>query len=627
MAKQNGATMSDAAAAHERAETTAGEQTPVRPNRRRVIQGAGLLAGTLAAPAILRSGHAHANQTSALFTLGVASGDPRAHSVVLWTRLAPDPLSGGGMGNRPLPVRWMIATDEGMVNVICSGKVTALPGNGHTIHVVPTGLPSNIWLYYRFEAMGERSRIGRTRTFPAVNDPVGHMRFAVVSCQHYEQGFYPAWRDIAHWRTRPDQDLDFVVHTGDYIYENPATSTPIDPERVHSNREIFSVADYRNRYAQYKLDPNLQRAHANYPFLVIPDDHEVDNNYAGKIAEEGAPFTGAEFIRRRRNAYRVYAETMPLRRYSRNGARHGHLNLFRRFNFGTLADIHMLDTRQFRSDQPADDTFGSTDPDSAALEGVFGETLYDADGILDPDATMMGAAQERWLKNGLSRSRARWNVIANQVMITRWNLVETARQQIALNPDIPDAQKQQILTLMTNVDNFFNVDAWDGYQAARQRLFDTLESSRPNNPVIVTGDIHSAWAANLLKDVSDPASRMLAAEFVCTSISSTFLTLDPRSVHVLVKAGVQKDNPHIPYFNGLFRGYCLCDVDQDRFRTTYRAVGELAHLGSSDPLALVPRDTSPVLTDAVYDIQAGFNQPGSSKRIVQRFARPLPSPF
>lgn len=610
-------------------ERTTGGLEEARPTRRRVIQGAGLLAGALAAPAIIRGSRAEASTTSSLFTLGVASGDPRSHSVVLWTRLAPDPLNGGGMGADPVAVSWSIATDEAMLNVIASGTVDALPENGHAVHVVPTGLPSNTWLYYRFQALGERSRIGRTRTFPLFNDPADRMRFAVVSCQHYEQGFYPAWRDIANWRAQQDRelDLDFVVHTGDYIYENAATSSPIDPERVHSNAEIFSVTEYRDRYAQYKLDPNLQRAHANYPFLVIPDDHEVDNNYAGLIAEEGAAYTGADFIRRRRNAYQVYAETMPLRRENRNGSRHNKLTLFRRFNFGALADIHMLDTRQFRTDQPAGDGFGSTDPNSVAVEPVFGEQLFDADGILDPAATLMGATQERWLEDGLRRSRARWNVIANQVMVTRWNLIEAGRLQIALNPGIPDAQKQQILALLANVGEFLNVDAWDGYQAARQRLFDVLETVRPNNPVIVTGDIHAAWAANLVKDFSDPGSQMLAAEFVCTSISSTFLALDPRPAHVLVKASVQKDNPHIPYFNALFRGYCLCDVDASRFRTTFRAVGDPAALADPRPLALVPLETSPVATDAVYDIQAGFNQPGSRKRIVERFVRTFPTPF
>jgi alkaline phosphatase D len=315
---------------------------------------------------------------------------------------------------------------------------------------------------------------------------------------------------------------------------------------------------------------------------------------------------------------------MPLRPENRRLAPGGGLRLFRGLSFGDLAELHVLDTRQFRSDQPAGDGFGSTDPDSAALEPVFGEQIFDAAGILDPAATMMGARQEDWLRARLRHSRATWNVLAQQVMQTRWNLVGAARLSIQLDPAIPPAIKQALLQQVALVDEVSNVDAWDGYPAAQQRLFDALVQSRARNPIVLTGDIHSAWGANLLSDFSDPSSQIVAAEFVSTSISSTFGGLDPRPTHLVVRGGLQPVNPHIEYFNGLYRGYCLCDVDRTRWQTTYRAVGGPADAVNPSPTALVPLPTTAVDTDAVLEIAAGFNEPGRNDRLETTFARPIP---
>ena len=463
--------------------------------------------------------------------------------------------------------------------------------------------------------MGESSRIGRTRTFPLPGTPVASMRCALASCQNFAQGFYTAYRDLA------EQDVDFVFFVGDYIYEQGAQANPVVPGRNHTGAEIFSVTDYRNRYALYRLDAHLQDAHARFPFIVTPDDHEVDNDYAGTIAEEGAPYQGADFLQRRKNAYQVYSEMMALRPENRLQANKGKLTLYRQLKFGSLADIFVLDTRQFRTDQPAEDGFGSTDPDSAALEPALREKLYDAAGINDPAASMMGATQESWLANGLGKSRAKWNIIAQQVMVMPWNLVRTAALNIQFNPAIPDALKTQLLAAIGQVDNFVNVDAWDGYPAARARLLQMLATIKPSNPIVLSGDIHSAWAANLLSDFSNPNSDPVAAEFVCTSIASTFLTQDPRPADAIVRPGVKNDNPHIAFFNGLFRGYCLCDVDANRWQTTYRAVGTLADTQNPSALALTPMESSTVETDAVIEIQSGFNKPASGKRLAVDFAR------
>ncbi len=584
--------------------------------RRRFVQGVGATAGLFAAPAILGGLRADAGAfNDPLFALGVASGDPGAHSVVLWTRLAPDPLNGGGMADASVLVRWQVAADLGMANVIRSGTTIALPRNGHAVHVIAPGLPSDSWFYYRFEALGEFSRVGRTRTFPSRRDVVAQMRFAMASCQDFRDGFYPAYRDMA------EQELDFVVHVGDYIYENGPRGNPIAEGRNHVNEEVFTVEDYRDRYALYRLDPNLQEAHARFPFIVTWDDHEVDNNYAGLIAEEDGPAQGEAFVDRRRNAYRVYSETMPLRPANR---KHGpHMRLFRKLRFGDLADIHVLDTRQFRTDQPAEDGFGSTDPDSLLAEPLLGETLFDDTGILDPSATMLGKQQERWLTRNLVRSRATWNILAQQVMLGQWNLTEAARLSTLaqLPPDTPPEQREAIDNLLRRIDDIFNVDAWDGYLAARRRLFDVLARVRPSNPVVLSGDIHSAWGINLLDDFTNPNSEILAAEFVCTAISATFDALDPRPADAVVRASVLADNPQVEFFNGLFRGYCLCDVDQTRWRTTYRAAGTLADVLNPNPLALVPFEDTPVETDAVLEIEAGFNAPGNGARIETKFAR------
>ncbi|MEL7313190.1 MAG: alkaline phosphatase D family protein [Pseudomonadota bacterium] len=597
-------------------------------SRRSFINAVAASSGIVVAPAFMHSARGDLAGSS-LFPLGVASGDPGADSVVLWTRIVEDPITGQGLGNVPIALNWEVALDPGMGQIVQTGRVVAQPRNGHAARVIARKLPQGVWLYYRFTATGKyrghQSRVGRTRTFPHHRIlPAGiigaescrrdSMRFAFVSCQNYTQGFYTAWRDIA------SQDIDFVVHTGDYIYESGASSSPLLDGRNHVGGELFTVDDYRNRYALYRLDQDLQDAHARAPFLVTWDDHEVDNNYAGTIAEEGAPFQDAAFLERRRNAYKVYGESMPVRR---NAARDGSFPLARRLSFGSLADIHMLDTRQFRDDQAAADGFGSTDtsidsPTATLLEQVFGEPIFDAAGLEDPGRSLLGLDQEIWLARNLRSSKATWNVLAQQIMVMPWNLRETGRLNVLFGPDFDG--KDLVLSAIDSLENLLNVDAWDGYRASRDRLFQALEQFRPGNPVVLTGDIHSAWGAELLSDFSDPTNAdVLAAEFVCSSISSTFAGPDPRPVDAIVRAGIP-DNPHIKLFDGRFRGYCLCDVDERRWRTEFRAVGAPEDLINPNPLALVPQPNDTVFTASVAEIESGFNARGERKPLqVQSF--------
>ena len=237
------------------------------------------------------------------FSLGIASGDPWANSVVLWTRLAPDPLRGGGMPEVSVPVKWEVATDERMQNVVAKGTTTAKPESGHSVHVEVGGLQPARWYWYRFTVDAGASPVGRTRTAPAMNARNENLNFAFASCQHYETGYYTAYKAMAQ------DDLDFVMHLGDYIYEGAPVK---DRPRQHNSAEIKTVEDYRNRYALYKSDPLLQSVHTNFPWIVVWDDHEVDNNYAGLIAEDNAPKD--EFAKRQAQAYQAYYEHMPLRR-------------------------------------------------------------------------------------------------------------------------------------------------------------------------------------------------------------------------------------------------------------------------------------------------------------------------
>ncbi len=489
--------------------------------RRSFLLGTGFLTG-LAVTSQLHPALARSRFSNYPFSLGVASGDPLPDGVVLWTRLAPDPLNGGGMPQRNVVVQWQIALDENMRKVVQRGRTLATPQLGHSVHVDVRGLEPERWYWYQFKVGNEVSPIGRTRTAAALHSYTKQLNFAFVSCQDWQNGYYTAYRHLA------DEDLDLVVHLGDYIYEDgPQAGRP----RQHNSPEILSLADYRNRYALYKGDQNLQAAHANFPWIVTWDDHEVDNNYANLIPEDNQ--TPEAFKERRVNAYQAYYEHMPLRQSSLpNGA---DLLLYRRLTFGNLAEFNVLDTRQYRTNQPCND----------AIEPRCAEAF-------DPNATMTGLEQEQWLQKGLEKSRSRWNVIAQQTMLGEYNFNAGA------GPGV------------------FNVDQWDGYVAARNRLLNFLNQRQPSNPVVITGDIHSSWVHDLKLDFSNPNSATVGTEFVGTSISSDF----PIQFIAPVQAALPK-NPHTKFFDGAFRGYVRCNLTPQRWQTDYRVVSSIIDLNAS----------------------------------------------
>jgi alkaline phosphatase D len=339
------------------------------------------------------------------------------------------------------------------------------------------------------------------------------LRFAFASCQHYESGLYTAYEHMAR------EDLDFIAHLGDYIYEGAAKDGAV---RKHNSREIETLEEYRNRHALYKTDPYLQTAHRLFPWIVTWDDHEFDNNYADKISEE-LNVNQAEFLKRRAAAYQAYYEHMPLRRSSiPQGI---DLLLYRRIPFGRLADFFVLDTRQYRTDQPCGD--GDKPP---------------CDGMLDPNATLLGPAQEQWLLEGLTNAPAGWNVLTQQVMMAR--------------VDVAPGEKQ-----------IYSMDQWPGYEMNRRRLLKTFAERHVSNPIVIAGDIHSNWASNLLLDFDNLDSRAVATEFVGTSISSGGNGVkEPKNLQ-----GILAENPFVKFHNGE-RGYLSCEITPKQWQTNYRVV-------------------------------------------------------
>jgi alkaline phosphatase D len=467
------------------------------------------------------------------FTLGVASGDPLPNGVVLWTRLAPDPLNGGGMSPNPLVVRWEIASDDQMRKVVRHGWAYARPEFGHSVHVEVHGLKPARWYWYRFSVGSAVSPIGRTRTAPAFNDRVDQLAFAFASCQHYEQGYYTAYKHMA------EENLDLIVHLGDYIYEGGPTA---GRTRIHNSPEIMSLDDYRNRFALYKSDPDLQRAHALFPWVVTWDDHEVENNYANNIPENNVP--PETFLERRARAYQAYYEHMPLRHTSLPQG--PDLLLYRRLRFGDLAEFNVLDTRQYRTNQPCGD--GSKPI---------------CDEVFNPEATMLGGEQESWLFRNLDKSKARWNVLAQQIMMGKYDSATGPGQTISM-------------------------DQWNAYPAALYRLLNFLNERKPSNPIVITGDIHSSWVHDLKTNFDDPNSPVVGTEFVGTSISSGGDGAD-------TNATVQRqlpENPHIKFHNAR-RGYVLCNITREQWQTDYRIV------------AAVTRPDEPISTRASFVVENG----------------------
>jgi len=489
------------------------------------------------------------------FTLGVASGDPAPDGFVIWTRLAPDPLLDTGLGGMPASdyrVPWQVATDEAFTDVVRAGVATARPERAHSVHVEVTGLQPGREYWYRFRQGRWRSQAGRSLTTPAAGASVASLAMAFVSCSSYQHGHFTAYRHLAEERP------DLVLHLGDYQYEGPANNG----ERSHLGGETVSLADYRRRYAQYKTDPDLQAAHGVAPWLPVWDDHELDNNYAGELSEK--PAEQSTFRQRRADAYQSYYENMPLRR--RSVPRGIDLQLYRRVSWGSLATFHMLDTRQYRDDQACGDGYQDC-PDAFA-----------------PGRSLPGWEQERWLLDGFRESAATWDVLGQQVFFGRRDAN-------------PDPAVEQV-----------SMDAWDGYDASRQRMIAGLEEGGVRNPVVLTGDVHAHWASEVYRDQDDPESGTVASEFITSSITTGGDGYD--------KADGQHPwaayNPNLRFWTNL-RGYVSTTITPSEMTVDYRCVRSVTQPGAE------------VFTRAQYVVEdgvRGMQQTQDNALVSARFAPP-----
>jgi alkaline phosphatase D len=509
-------------------------------NSRRIHRRTFLAATSSLAAAALWSSRALANVVTAPkfsgypFTLGVASGDPTSTGVVLWTRLAPKPLEDGGMPPEDIEVSWQVTEDEAMTRVVAQGKTIANPEWAHSVHVEVEGLRPDRWYWYQFKAGGEVSPKGRTRTMPAPDIVPERLRFAFASCQHFEAGYYTAYEHMAR------EDVDLVVHLGDYIYEGKPQE---DRPRRHLGGPCLALADYRLRFAQYKTDPALQAMHAAAPWIVTWDDHEVENNYAADQSEKKGT-TREQALRRRAAAYKAYYEHMPLRRSAL--PKGPDMTLYRQLAFGRLANFQVLDTRQYRDTQPCGGGRKPQCPDA-----------------LSPDRTLLGATQRQWLFDSLGASSSTWNILAQQIMMARIDFAE-------------GEEKTHVM------------DQWPGYEADRRRVLGFLHERKVPNPVVLTGDIHSNWANELIADLDDLDSKSIGTEFVGTSISSGG---DGKQVPAYLDR-LKSENPFLK-FHGTERGYVHCELTPKSWRSDYRAV------------EYVTRPGAPLLTRASFVVEAG----------------------
>lgn len=458
------------------------------------------------------------------FTLGVASGGILPDRVILWTRIAPEPFSEaavGGVEEASVPVRWEIALDEDFQNIVDSGIVATRAELAHAVHIDAGGLESSTWYWYRFFVGEWESAVGKTRTAPCSFEKVESLRFATTSCHRYEDGYFTGLADLAQ------QNVDIAFQLGDYIYEYG----PAEEVRTVWDPLCVDLEGFRRRHALYKTDADLQNAHACCPWEVLWDDHEVKNDYYGTSDDP-------VLLEKMRAAYQAYYEHMPLRVSPPDAES---LQLYRQLSWGDLAEFFLLDTRQYRTVQSCGD-----------------EDCVDID---DPSRTMLGEEQEQWLSESMNASAAKWNVIAQQIVMANFNISEA----------------------------LLNFDQWDGYPAARKRLIDNITNNSISNFLVFTGDIHIAGLVHLNADMEDFESPIVGYEFVTPSMTSSAEELEENAA--LIEFGLQSQD-NVSYINAKKRGYLLADMSHEKVTVSFRSVEHVREEGQ------------PVFTSATYSVMA-----------------------
>ena len=455
------------------------------------------------------------------FKLGVASGDPDPEGFVLWTRLAPEPYNPDSLPRQSIPVVWQVAEDEKMHKVVQSGTSLAHAEHAHSVHVEVHGLRPDREYFYCFIAGREKSPTGRTRTLPVMGKRLQDFRFAFASCQDFTNGYFAAYRDMVR------HDPRLIVHTGDYIYES------IYKEGV---RRIpvpvaMTLDDYRLLHACYKLDPHLQDAHAAAPWLLIWDDHEVENDWGGGYSESISD--PEKFLRRKTAAIKAYCEHLPLRLSIRR--QRGGLRVYQRTVIGDLLELNLLDCRQYRDQPPCLDETGRAPIQIKSCEEA-----------LSGERSMVGREQEDWLSRGFGDSGAKWNTLVQATYMAPFDYVK-------------------------GEDSVYKTDGWDGYAASRQRILDMIVNKRIKNPVSIGGEIHAFYAGIANAQAFDFDSPPALSEMVCTSISSGGGG-DERYRETL---DLFSENPFARYFENRLRGYALCNVNHKRWHTAFRAIEDV----------------------------------------------------
>ena len=500
--------------------------SPASPERRRWLGQAG--AG-LALPWFIRDARAADEDR---FAQGIASGTPRTDGMVLWTRLTGPDLGG------PVPVSWELAEDEAFTRIVARGTETAVPEDAHCVHAEPRGLAADRWYWYRFRALGQRSPVGRTRTLPGAG-ALSPLRVVLASCQRWAHGHFAAWRQAAA------DTPDLVLFVGDYLYEYGRVAGRV---REHTGTRLRTLADYRARYALYQSDPLLQAAHAAAPWIVTWDDHEVENDHAAWQAQDLDPAFPAVRIA----AYQAYWEHMPLPKALR--PREGLLPLYGAFDWGALGRLLVLDDRQYR------------DPQACPRPGRGGSAtvrVAECAALADPARSLLGHDQERWLAQAW-RTDTPWNLLVQQTLMARFSWQDPAGP--------PGASA--------------GTDGWDGDPASRERLLRTVAERRVPGVVVLGGDVHANYVADLRVDAAGQTGPVVATEFCGTSISSDGL---PQSR--LDK--VLPFNPHIRLGRSDQRGYVRLDLRPQRATARLMTVDD------------VKRPDSPVRESARFEVDPG----------------------
>ncbi len=596
-------------------------------SRRTLLKGGAATAAafTLAGltPATARAAVADTAKGGA-FAFGVASGDPTATTVLLWTRITPTPdaVPGSGLGP-PSTVRWEVAADEAFTVILQRGRTSTTAARDHTVKVVVRGLKPYTRYFYRFKGCGAISPVGRTQTAPDEAGVTHALRLAFVSCSNYTGGFFTAYRGLA-----ARDDLDAIMHLGDYVYEygnDPAepgvagSGDRYGPAALIGTRdhqpatEMVTLEDYRVRHALYKSDPDAQAAHQRHPWIVIFDDHEIANDAYATGAENhetqddpDTSYTGpgqppgirpeGDFLDRRAKALQAYIEWMPIWLPDQYQSQpHQGRQFFRRFSFGDLADLSVIETRQNRSRQVPTTAGGLVNP-----------------ALADPNRHLPEPEQMSWLTNGVQKSRKRWHLIGNQTVFARVYSVPRAGV-------LPG--------------QVFNADQWDGYQADQATLLAAMAQAT-TDPVVLTGDIHSSWANDLPRDpTAYPVNRnSVGVEFVCPSVTSDGFkeVLGSAAAAQGATAAFQAANPWVRFLEGIGHGFAVLDVTPERVQTDFwylRSGGDKGLVVDPrvDPGATVGYETSYAstkgsrqITGPVPQLGARSDNPRAARRHGQR---------